>query len=118
MPSLLRIGSKRYTVARDDAACDQVAGDLGFSVDGASNAAHAMIVLREGRPHDSDAETLLHEILHQCFRASGCWPDDIKPGRSGVTVEEQLVAALTGPLLGVLRDNPALVSFVTRADHV
>jgi hypothetical protein len=114
LPTWVRVGAKRMQVIRSDELIEQHQEDTDTFVAGSSNYQHAVIVLPETvDPHDTEADTLLHEIIHMCLRASGCWPDDIKAGRHGLTVEEQIVAALTGPLLGVLRDHPDVVKYLT-----
>ena len=63
---------------------------------------------------DYKRETVLHEIVHCCLRVTDCIPD--RDARAGVEdVEERAVAALTGPLLAVLRDHPELVAWLTAA---
>lgn len=53
------------------------------------------------------AETLLHEILHTLTVATGLTAE-LDPD-----VEEGLVTRLTPRLLAVLRDNPAVIDYLT-----
>lgn len=116
LPTSIKVGHKRFAVARDDDTVERLAEETEVMLAGASNDHTARIALVSGVPHDTEAETLLHEIIHLALRASGCWPDDIRPGRHGLTVEEQVVAAITRPLLGVIRDHPEVVKFLSHED--
>lgn len=98
MPTSLRIGHARYTVTADKAACKA------RKVEGRSSGNRLSIVIRPDRPRDAQADTLLHEILHQCLFQSGAG------GHEG---QETLILAMTGPLLSTLRDNPDLVKYLT-----
>jgi len=64
-----------------------------------------VIAIQPGRAEDYNRSILLHELLHACARAADLQaPED---------TEETVVAALTGPLLQALRDNPALLEYLT-----
>lgn len=64
------------------------------------------IVVRPGLPADKEREVLLHEVLHAVVTAANLgWEDD--------SDEERIVRSMTGPLLDVLRRNPALVKYLT-----
>jgi hypothetical protein len=52
------------------------------------------------------ADTVLHEILHGVYGNSGLGP---------ISEEEQICSALSTGLLQVLRDNPKLVAWLTKA---
>jgi hypothetical protein len=62
------------------------------------------IAVDPGRHEDYARATLLHEILHACIRGSDPTLDDEH--------EETAVAAITGPLLAALRDNPELIDYL------
>jgi hypothetical protein len=62
------------------------------------------IAVDPGRHEDYARATLLHEILHACVRSSDPTLDDEH--------EETVVAAMTGPLLSMLRDNPEVVDYL------
>jgi len=112
IPSSLRVGHATYSVAVDTAQIHEANTDAGSNLAGFSNGASQRIVLREDNAPDYQAETLLHEVLHQCLRVSSCRPDD--DSKAGLPdVEERAVAAMAGPLLAVLRDNPGLVAYLT-----
>ena len=61
------------------------------------------IVLDPGMAPGQYRATLLHEVLHAVFHTSGGRFDN----------EEEIVGEIEFPLLGVLRDNPALVAYLT-----
>lgn len=62
------------------------------------------ILLCEGFPSPyMEADTLLHEILHGIW-----WERDIR-AKDG---EERIVAEISGGLIQVLRDNPALLEWL------
>jgi hypothetical protein len=63
------------------------------------------IAVDPGRHEDYARATLLHEILHACIRSSDPTLDDEH--------EETVVAAMTGPLLSMLRDNPDVLDYLT-----
>jgi hypothetical protein len=63
------------------------------------------IAVDPGRHEDYARATLLHEILHACVRSSDPTLDDEH--------EETVVAAMTGPLLSMLRDNPDVLDYLT-----
>lgn len=111
VPVHLRIGHMSYTVTLDtneinkhnvNDQCDYAAW---------SRASEQRILMRDDMPPDYERETLLHEVIHQCLRVSGCDPD--ADAKAGVTdVEERAIKAMSGPLLGTLRDNPDLVAYL------
>lgn len=105
MPTSLRIGHARYTVKVDNRRCEE------HQVCGQSTGNYHEIVMRDDYPHQSVADTLLHEVLHQCLFIVGATnlADHLKDGEN---VEERTILALSGSLLGALRDNPELVAFL------
>ena len=62
------------------------------------------IAVDPGRHEDYARATLLHEILHACIRSSDPTLDD--------DAEETAVAAITSPLLAMLRSNPDVVDYL------
>lgn len=111
MPTTLQIGHLRYTVVVDDNEINRHNTQDRCDYAGFSNASTQRIVLRSDLAPDYEAETVLHELVHQCLRAAGCDPD--ADGKAGVAdVEERTVRALSGPLLGALRANQDLVTYL------
>lgn len=111
-PERIKIGHARYAVEANPDACE--AGDA----EGLSAGNTLQIIIRNDRPHDALAETLLHEVLHQCLFQAGL--DCTRIGENGLTgrdAEEVLVRAMSGTLLGTLRENRDLVTWLLHADQ-
>lgn len=102
LPKKLRIGYAVYDVIANKAA-DQVLIEEGLA--GASNGNLARIVVRTDLPPLGRRETLLHEVLHQCLFVAG--------QENSQKVEEPIVRAMAMQLIAALRDNPALVTYLT-----
>lgn len=66
------------------------------------------IAVDPGKAEDFARSTLLHESLHACLRISEPDIDE--------EIEERFIAALSNPLLAMLRDNPQMVYYLTRQD--
>lgn len=115
-PTQLRIGHLNYTVTIDRTALDRETAEQGIPRRaGASHSATQLIELTDDMAPDYAAETLLHEILHQCLRVTAVDPDnDAKAGLDNV--EERAVSAIAGPLLSALRDNPELITYLLGDD--
>ena len=120
LPATLRIGHLTFTLSEDDSLVAEHSVRRCSDLSGWSHAPTQIIALgtkavRQGnQPLGADyrRETALHEIVHCCLRVSDCHPD--RDAKAGVEdVEERAVAALTGPLLAVLRDHPDLVAWLT-----
>ena len=114
IPQRLRIGHLVYTVTTTEAfvhSPESPTEDLnGWSHDYAQR-----IEVSTGGGPENTRTTVLHEILHQCLRVTGCDPDaDAKANLEDV--EERAVSAIAGPLLATLRDNPDLVDYLTESD--
>jgi hypothetical protein len=58
-----------------------------------------------------EREVLLHEVLRACFVKASI-ADIMSATGLSIDVEELLVGTITGRLLGALRDNPRLVSYL------
>jgi hypothetical protein len=110
VPSELVIGHRTYRVVVDDSV---VQGEQPEDADwqAFSDPKQQLIAIRPGAGRDDEADSVLHEVLHQCLRASGCWPGQLRPGKT-FDLEEMIVSAITGPLLRALRDNPELVTYL------
>ena len=127
MPATVRVGSVTYRVIMDAAEIKAVSDDQdlprGAEWEAFSDHDHLIIGLNPDHASDKNRKSLLHEILHCALRASGAHPNtyadtvyEARDRHGGVTVEEFTVAAMTGPLLSALRDNPELIAHLT-ADH-
>ncbi len=121
MPESIRIGHLRIRlVESDQLVVEHSVRDRGDYVGYSSPSAQLIAVgtksIKMGTPlgEDYKREIVVHEVLHLCFRVTDCDPDrDAKANLEDV--EERAVAAISGPLLGVLRDNPALVEWLADA---
>jgi hypothetical protein len=114
LPSHLRIGHLTYKVTSAEGYVqtpNKPTEDLnGWSFDYSQR-----IEISTGGGPDNTRTTVLHEILHQCLRVTGCDPDaDAKASLEDI--EERAVTAMAGPLLATLRDNPELVDYLLSAD--
>jgi len=110
-PKLIQLGAYRMRVRVDQARLDAHAAETGSRLAGQSNFAQQRISLSEAMAPDYARDTLLHEVLHMSLRLAGIDPDaDAKAGLEDV--EERTVMAMSGVLLGVLRDNPELVAYL------
>lgn len=115
LPERLRIGHVTYDVRRDQAFLDKEGARNGEEYAGHSHAGRQVIVIGEDLAVDYEAETLLHEVLHQCLRVAGADPDG--DAAAGVKdVEERMVGTTAGVLLAALRDNPDLVVYLLGLD--
>lgn len=101
-PALIRVGPYRYRtrrVAKED-ALDGGSGSCNFH--------HHVIEVTLGFSPLYTKETLLHEILHAAW--FNAFPN---AAESWDAYEERFIRAMAPVLLGVLRDNPALVRYLT-----
>jgi hypothetical protein len=111
LPRRLVIGHLAYTVARDQRAIDRKSLEQGGELAGYSWDCDQTILLAEKLGPDTEAETLLHEVLHQCLATAGIRLDE--DAAAGVKeLEERAVRSLAGALLGTLRRNPKLVAYL------
>lgn len=117
------MGVLTYRVLTDVAAIQaaSASADIASDAEWTAYSDHdaAVIGINPGNPVGVQRRDLLHELLHCCLRLSGVEPNAYarivhraKGKHDGYTVEEFTVAATAGPLLGVLRDNPALVRWL------
>jgi hypothetical protein len=121
MPESIRIGHLKIKLVESDRLVTEYSvrdrGDyVGYSSPSEQLIAVGTKSIKMGTPigEDYKRETVLHEVLHLCFRVTDCDPDrDAKASLEDV--EERAVAAISGPLLGVLRDNPAFVEWLADA---
>ncbi|HKZ20320.1 MAG TPA: hypothetical protein VJQ57_09435 [Acidimicrobiia bacterium] len=103
IPSEVKVGAYTYRIATDKATLNETQVEHGQGLYGALVYGKQLIVLDVDSGADVLADTVLHEVLHSVFRFIR-FDDD-----------EDLVARMTPVLLGVLRDNPDLVRFLTHA---
>lgn len=126
MPSEVRVGCLTYRVLTDVAAINKASAeaDIAAGAEWTAYSDHDALVIgiNAGNPPDVQKRDLLHEIIHCCLRFAGVEPNAYatvvaraKGKHGGYTVEEFTVAAASGPLLGVLRDNPDLTKWLVKS---
>lgn len=93
IPSSLKIVGREYEVVKVE-ECDDVGG-----VDFENSA----IVIKDGQQKLLEADTLLHESLHII--------DEIFQ----LELTERQVYCITSGIIALLRDNPALISYINDA---
>ena len=106
MPESVKVGPWEYAVSTTAAGHLAAESSVGSRLNGLSHAAQATIHIDPNAVTQFQRSTMIHEVIHQVFEASG-WapsPDD---------TEEMVCRALSTGLLGVLRENPGLVRWLT-----
>lgn len=99
-PETVQIGPYTYCVTLVDAEVDD--GETGVQL-GNLNLKSLEISLDRDQSPAVMADTLLHEVLHGILTQTGAVQGD---------EQEQVVTALSSPLLDTLRRNPALVAYL------
>lgn len=122
-PSEIKVGCMTYRLLLD---ADEIkamsdGADLSANAEWSAFSDHDRLVIGVN-PNNPDAvqkRDTVHELLHCCLRLAGVEPnayayvvEKAKGKHGGYTVEEFSVAATSGPLLGVMRDNPALMDWL------
>jgi hypothetical protein len=105
-PSPIRIGSREYEVIEDE-KLSEVAG-----VSGAAMVDTETILVDPGVGFGVARETLLHELLHCVFSASGLGAGNGESKRFTTEQEEEIVWTMSPLVLSMLRDNPGLVTWL------
>jgi hypothetical protein len=127
MPASIRVGSVTYRIIMDPVVLKAASDEANFGEKGEwiAFSDHEKLIIGINPEHAADANrfSLIHEILHCALRQSGSHPnvyaDTVYEARDrvqGVSVEEFTVSAMTGPLFATLRDNPALLAYLTAGD--
>lgn len=123
IPASVRVGPLTYQVLTDTAAINAASesADIAEGCEWTAYSDHDALVIgiNPANPLAVQQRDLLHELLHCCLRLSGVEPNvyarvvaRAKGKHDGYTVEEFTVAAIAGPLLGVLRDNADLTAWL------
>jgi hypothetical protein len=110
LPKRIKMGPYTFKVTTDPAVLDAVAGSSGH-VAGFSTLTAELIGIGDSNLHSHayKADTLLHELVHMAFSVNGF-------GFESTEAEEKVVLALTTNLLHMLRENPAVVTYLTHKD--
>lgn len=124
IPASVRVGPLTYRVLTDTTAINAVSDDADIDGEWTAYADHDRLIIgiNPDNPSDVQRRDLLHEVVHCCLRMSGVEPNAYarivhraKERHGGYTVEEFTVAAMSAPLLAVLRDNPLLTTWLVEA---
>lgn len=94
IPSLLKVVGREYNVVKIE-EYDEKVGGVDFE--------NSTIVIKDGQQRLLEADTLIHESLHII--------DDIFQ----LELSERQVYCITSGIIALLRDNPALVSYINDA---
>lgn len=107
MISNIQIGPFDYKVIVDEAAIDRESVRMHSDLQGCCRYIKCEIHIRPGQSPDSEADTLLHEVLHAVFDMTGLGHD-----LAADDLDESVIRRLTPALLGVIRANPELVKYL------
>jgi hypothetical protein len=105
MPDVVKIGPLDYTVTDDAEAHLGAEDEMSQRLYGMSDKSTQRIVIRPGMAAGFKRQIVLHEIVHQLLDDSGL--------ELATEIEEQICLSLQAPLLGLLKDNPDLVAWLT-----
>lgn len=110
LPKKVKVGSIAYAVvasteAHDEAQRRMTADDESGFLEGWSSGRLAEIGLMPGMNTQYARQVMVHEVLHQVLTVSAI--------EVSLEDEERMVRAMESGVLQVLRDNPALVKWLT-----
>jgi hypothetical protein len=105
-PESVIIGPYRYAITVDHEAMERLRnrGESGGGNAGTADYHQLQITIDGDMAAEMIADTLLHEIMHCCYRVSGL-------GRGKIT-EEEAIEHMTPVLLDTLRRNPAVTRYL------
>lgn len=106
LPRQLQVGPLVYAVSADQAEHDRLSVQHGKATWGIVRYGEGRILLDPAQMPAHMRMTLLHELLHACWHLTDRDHEN----------DEAAVLALAGPLLDVLRRNPALVAYLLAED--
>jgi hypothetical protein len=101
MPKKIRVGHAVLEVRNDATTAAELTSE---QLAGSSNGNFLYIRVRNDLPYQTQAETLLHEVLHMVLFFSGLDLD--------ADQEEKIVRPAAMTLYGVLKDNPQLLKYL------
>jgi len=105
LPETVRVGPFVYTVKLDDSLIDDRTNDGAW---GLTRHQDQEILLKGSLHPMQHAETLTHEMLHVVWGLTALRKDFVRDD------QEKIVTALAPIMLMVLRDNPALLRYLTK----
>jgi hypothetical protein len=106
VPASVIVGPYRYTISVDHEAMERLIsrGEAGGGNAGTVNHHKLQITIDGDMAASMIADTLLHEIMHCCYRVSGL--------SRGKVTEEKAIEHMTPVLLDTLRRNPAVARYL------
>ncbi|HVX20899.1 MAG TPA: hypothetical protein VHB02_06110 [Acidimicrobiales bacterium] len=114
VPSTIKVGPHRWTVEVTTEAINVARVKGSDNRIGEAHSRLLTISIDPDQAHDELADTLLHEVLHACYHLTG---NILNAVAKSEEIEEHSVGILAPALLGVLRDNPDLVAFLTASSQ-
>lgn len=109
MPKAIRVGATKHEIIVSEKKADLIAHRSGHQyVQGALDHWWGTIILHPLQSKDQMRQTLLHEVLHACFRK--VWTNEQE-------YEEDVVSFLAPILLDTLQRNPGLVNYLTKKEQ-
>ena len=106
-PRRVKVSWSWWEISWDPDRVTELGGEAGGGVSRADHSAIAVTKLPESRPYEQ--MTVLHEVLHAAWAATGL--DD-----QTCDHEEVIVSTLAPVLLAVIRDNPDLIKYLTASE--
>lgn len=111
IPTSVRVGSLTYTVSDDRTTLLERSVEDASRLMGQTDHAACTIVIDGQLAECQKRDTVFHEVIHTAVSTVGLSDE------WGIDKEEAVVRRLTPTLLSILRDNPALVAYLTAADQ-
>lgn len=114
MPNAVLIGSVIYEVTTnpiDWLRIENATQRKGYY--GHTEPLSAIIYISPNTSLDTQRLTLWHEIMHAMCETMMGSPDWLNLGEDNAAREERVIRAFESPVVCVLRDNPALVAYLT-----
>lgn len=110
IPEQIKVGPFRFRVLADSAEAVKMKVESGQAERIGETHRHRLtIVVDPGLAPDMIAESLLHEVMHAVFT--------VIPTNEKLT-EERFIQLIAPTLLGVLRENPDFVAYVTSEEPI
>lgn len=106
LPAMVRVGPATYRVTSDAAEHAKACQRVGDGLLGSTTFKSCVITIDPDQAHDCKTDTVLHEVLHCVTQMAGLLSE------WGEEKDEAVVTRLTPVLLGVIRDNPDLISYL------
>jgi hypothetical protein len=106
IPKSVQISAFKYKIQKNQGYLDREAARTGENLAGLSEFGKQLITVGPAA-EDYMADTLLHEILHQCLRVVAFEMDE-----DDEKIEERIIATMTPILLDTLRRNPEIVDYL------